>query len=259
MAVTVDVLQLANALRVSDTTQETEIVTRLLAVGTEIVTRYAPNAPDSTANEAVVRVASYLFDQPNAGRGVNHANAFRNSGAQSLLAPYRAQRIGAAVQAAIDAGGSPGNPVTNIDVTGTTLTVTFADGSTRAETLPAGGGGGVDQTARDQAAAAQAAADGKLSESDVNPFALETPHAPILPADLVPENQVPDAPDLIPVTTNNGRNFRMVESATISGTTPATESAAGIVKGADAADAGSLSGTAILRVVEKPLANLAFR
>ena len=93
MAVTLTVAQLANALRVGDTTEETEILNRLLEVGSSLVATYAPGAPDGISNEAVVRVAGYLFDQPNAGRNTQYANALRGSGAQALLAHYRVQRI----------------------------------------------------------------------------------------------------------------------------------------------------------------------
>ena len=37
-----------------------ERATRLLAVATEAVTRYAPNAPEALANEATIRFAGYL-------------------------------------------------------------------------------------------------------------------------------------------------------------------------------------------------------
>ena len=46
-----------------------------------------PDAVDVAHNEAVVRLAGYLFDQPNAGRGVVHADALRNSGARAILLP----------------------------------------------------------------------------------------------------------------------------------------------------------------------------
>ena len=82
---------------------------RLLAVATLIVTKYAPDAPGELLNEAVIRLVGYFGD---AGYGavrssalgpqsaeyvVNHATAFRNSGAGMLLTRYvlrRAGRIG---------------------------------------------------------------------------------------------------------------------------------------------------------------------
>ena len=59
---------------------------------------------------------------------------------RSLL-PYRIHRAGysdaEAVAQAQAAVGTPGNPVTGVDVTGTTLTVTFADGTNETHDLPA--------------------------------------------------------------------------------------------------------------------------
>ena len=175
MAVTPE--QLAAALRVGDSVEETAEVERLLSYATEAVTRYAPNAPEASSNEAVIRLASYLFDQPTSTRGDHYAAAGRNSGAWAILMPYRIRRagsIGEAVQAA-RASGAPGNPVTDVQVSGTTLTVSYADGTTRTATLPSGGGDGTDQTARDSAAqalaaaqAAQSAADGKITGADTS-------------------------------------------------------------------------------------------
>ena len=110
---------------------------------------------DVVHNESVVRLAGYLFDQPNAGRGVAYA-ALRNSGAAAILLPYRVRRAGStaeAVAAAQEAVGTTGNLVVNVEVSGGELVITFADGTTRSDALPAGmGGSGVDQTARDAAA-----------------------------------------------------------------------------------------------------------
>ena len=123
------------------------------------------DAPEVVVNEAAIRLAGYLFDQPNAGRGLSFANAGRNSGAWAILLPFRVHRAGAtgdAVAAAQEAVGLTGNPVTDVsvDAVAGTITVSFADGTTRTDALPAGMGGGVlDQTARDAAAAAQAEID----------------------------------------------------------------------------------------------------
>ena len=92
MAVTITVAQLAAAMRVGNTTVETAEVTRLLAYATEAVTKHAPDAPDVVQNEAVVRLAGYLFDQPFAGSGGRYANALRNSGAAAILLKYRITR-----------------------------------------------------------------------------------------------------------------------------------------------------------------------
>ena len=94
MAVTLTVAQLAAALRVGSTPEETAEVTRILTYVTEAITRHAPSAPDPVHNEAAIRLGGYLFDQPTAGRGIGYANALRNSGAAAILLPYRIHRAG---------------------------------------------------------------------------------------------------------------------------------------------------------------------
>ena len=83
------------ALRLGDSSEESSEADRLLAYASATVVKHAPDAVDVAHNEAVVRLAGYLFDQPNAGRGVVHADALRNSGARSILLPYRTHRAGA--------------------------------------------------------------------------------------------------------------------------------------------------------------------
>lgn len=102
MAITA--VQLANALRVGSTAEEVEIVTRLLGVGTAMVERYAEDAPDVVKDEATIRVAAYLFDQPHAGARGSYGNALRNSGAATLLAQWRVQRADALTDATLTAG-----------------------------------------------------------------------------------------------------------------------------------------------------------
>ena len=80
---------------------------RLLAVATEAVQDYAPEAPEAMANEAVIRFAGYPAQAGyGAARSVtigphtiehvtNHAAAFRNCGAAALLTRYRRRRAGA--------------------------------------------------------------------------------------------------------------------------------------------------------------------
>lgn len=96
MAVTLTVAELAAALRVGDSAEEIAEVTRLLAYSTEAVTKHAPDAPATVHNEAVVRLAGYLFDQPTAGRRDNFAFALRSSGAARMLLPYVEHGAGAA-------------------------------------------------------------------------------------------------------------------------------------------------------------------
>ena len=92
------VAELAAALRLGDTAEETAEVTRLLTYATEAVTRHAPNAPDEVHKEAVIRLAGYLFDQPFAGGG-RFAQPLRNSGAAAILFPYRVHRAGSTADA----------------------------------------------------------------------------------------------------------------------------------------------------------------
>ena len=87
MAITTE--SVINNLRVGDTTQERDIVARMLPAAQTLVEKHAPHAPESIQEEAIYRLVSYWFDQPNAHRGAAFANAFRNSGAQAILAPYR--------------------------------------------------------------------------------------------------------------------------------------------------------------------------
>ena len=174
MALTLTQVQLSAALRLGDSAEEVAEATRLLAYVTEAITRHLADAydtaPAAIVNEAAIRLAGYLFDQPNAGRGLSYANAGRNSGAWAILLPFRVHRAGStgeAVAAAQEAVGSPGNPVTNVAISGGNLVVTFNDGTTRDDPLPVGmtGGDGTDQTARDAAADAQATADGATTSA----------------------------------------------------------------------------------------------
>ena len=181
MAVTLTATELAAALRLGDSPEETAEATRLLAYVQEAVTRHVETAPDAVHNEAARRLAGYLFDQPEAARGDAYAAAGRNSGAWAILAPYRIRRagtIGEAVQIARESG-TPGNPVTNVQVNGGELVVSYADGTVEHHALPAGMGGmfnGVDQTARNSANTAQAAADAAQADATAN-TTTQTAHA----------------------------------------------------------------------------------
>ena len=96
MPVTLSVAELLAALRLGDSAEETAEVTRLLAYATEAVTQHAPDAPDVVHNESVRRLAGFLFDMPEAGRGQSYANAIRSSGAARMLLAYRVHRLGIA-------------------------------------------------------------------------------------------------------------------------------------------------------------------
>ena len=93
MAITVTVAELMGALRMGSSTFETTEATRLLATASELVVNFAPMAPDVVANEAVIRCAGYLFDQPYGGSKMVQ-NPLRMSGASAILARYRRLRAG---------------------------------------------------------------------------------------------------------------------------------------------------------------------
>ena len=94
MAVTIKRKALCHALRLGDSDAEMAEVERLLTYATTAVTRHVAICPDEVHNESVCRLAGYLFDQPNAGRGLAYGNAMRNSGAASILLPWRTHRAG---------------------------------------------------------------------------------------------------------------------------------------------------------------------
>ena len=80
---------------------------RLLPVVAALVDRYAPGAPDAISNEAAVRCAGWLAEQPGASvRGETMGDistswaptmhsALRHSGAMALLTAWKVRRAGA--------------------------------------------------------------------------------------------------------------------------------------------------------------------
>ena len=108
MAVSLTASELQTALGGSEFISSTDAA-RLLAVATSRVELHAVDAPVACQNEAVVRYSGYLLQSAETGYGVkredefgdarvepvtNHAAAFRNSGAESLLSPYKIRRAG---------------------------------------------------------------------------------------------------------------------------------------------------------------------
>ena len=69
-------MQLTAAMRLGDSAEETAEATRLLAYATEAVEQWAPMAPFVVQNEAVIRLAAQMFDQPTATRGA-YSNALK--------------------------------------------------------------------------------------------------------------------------------------------------------------------------------------
>ena len=107
MAVTIDAAVLAAATGLAETDPGGPVAARVLAVATQVVEDYAPDAPEALQNEAVIRFAGYLSQSDFGGipeetigplsvkYTVNHAAAFRNCGAAALLTRYRVRRAGA--------------------------------------------------------------------------------------------------------------------------------------------------------------------
>ena len=77
MAINITVAELLSALRMGASTEETAEATRLLGYATQTISDYLGTAYEGTAseitNEAAVRLAGYLFDQPYASRGTSFA------------------------------------------------------------------------------------------------------------------------------------------------------------------------------------------
>lgn len=80
----------------------------ILAAVTELVSRYAPAAPEAIRDEATIRAAGWLAQAPSGGQrregtgdldtaySPNMTGAMQASGAKGLLAPWRVRRAGAA-------------------------------------------------------------------------------------------------------------------------------------------------------------------
>ena len=94
MAVTITRAQLAQRLRQGRTQTELDETDELLAYATEAVTHHAPDATDTVHNQAVFMLAGYIYDRPFASADTRFSNALRNSGAASVLLPYRDHRLG---------------------------------------------------------------------------------------------------------------------------------------------------------------------
>ena len=101
-AVTITAAELSTATGAPETVAE-----RLLPVAARMVLDYAPDAPTELLDEAVVRFAGYLAQSDFGGvrtesigeksveYAMNHAAAFRNSGAAALLTSHKVRRAGA--------------------------------------------------------------------------------------------------------------------------------------------------------------------
>ena len=143
MAVTITRAQLAARIRLGRTQTELDETDELLAYATEAVTKHAPLAPDVVHNEAVYRLAGYIYDRPFASADTRFSNALRNSGAASALLPYRVHRLGLTgddVTASSPAGAAD-NAFIDLMIVGGVIVATRGDGSTEDIPLPAAVGG----------------------------------------------------------------------------------------------------------------------
>ena len=143
----INLTELAAALRLGDGVAEPVepvkgVLTRLLAAAESLVDKYAPDVPAAIQDEAVTRLVGYTYDRPDSPRGSGYAAAWLNSGAASLVAPWRIHRVEGEGEGAV-----PGNPVVDITLDAHLLTVTYADGETVALALPAGTDGTGDDAA----------------------------------------------------------------------------------------------------------------
>ena len=111
MAVTVG--QLAVELRIvtdpeSDIPDGQEaIITRLLATAVRTIQDRASGAPQDLKDQAVIVLASYLYDRPSAAAGAGFSNAWLNSGAESILSRYVVRRATVLDTTAPGAAGVP--------------------------------------------------------------------------------------------------------------------------------------------------------
>ena len=93
MALTVDALKAALHLGLDDAAYDEEL-SRLIAVATAQIERYAPAAPQAVKDRAVSVFAEYLHDRPTGTGYLETANVFSNSGARSMLSYWRERRAG---------------------------------------------------------------------------------------------------------------------------------------------------------------------
>ena len=137
--------QLAVALRIIGADTETvpagaaAVITRQASVARALVTAHAPGAPEDVADEAVIRLVGFLFDQ---SPGMPRANnAMVASGAGAILAPWHVARL------ILPAGDGDGAAVVALDGAAVVAALTALQGGARLPAtairdLPSGGAGG---------------------------------------------------------------------------------------------------------------------
>ena len=160
----VDLTQLGAALRLTDGVAEPaepirSILSRYIGVAEAMVDQVAPDAPTAIQEEAVIRMAAYLYDSPPATAGLGFADAWRNSGAASLVARWQVLRV---VTSELTAAAQAIASVSGLDVADVLALVSSWAHSGNTDQIPAsklhnaGGGMGTDTDSVARAAAAQA-------------------------------------------------------------------------------------------------------
>ena len=108
MVVTLTAAMLRARLQLASAVPDAE-VEQLLAAASAMIDRYAPNAPEAIANEGVFRVAAWLNISPTPAtvtvdgdlridaNANSYHSAMRRSGAQDILAPWRAVSVSEAL------------------------------------------------------------------------------------------------------------------------------------------------------------------
>ena len=89
-----------------------EVVSRLLNFANSMVAARTMNAPEPLSDQAVVQIAAYRFDQPNASAGAGYADVWRNSGAAATLASYTLFRRAIAIDVDPEVEAVDGIPLT---------------------------------------------------------------------------------------------------------------------------------------------------
>lgn len=124
---------------------------RRISVADALVNKYAPSAPSAIRDEAVVLIVGYLHDRPSAPQH-GFAYVFRSSGAEPLLAAWRAPNLGGANVVVGPTGQA--SPFITARVDGHEIVLVAADGTEVHLDLPVTAGGSLapaDRTALDGA------------------------------------------------------------------------------------------------------------
>ncbi len=167
MAVTITDVELAAELRIGDGATALDaplagIINRLLGTASAIAEEYAPDAPPMVQDEAVVRISGLLYDNAPEGNR-RFSDVLANSGAISILSPFRVLRALSIEDAVASAAGGGTGDLSLIAVW---ARAGNDDPIPPEKLINAPSASGVDQTARDAAAAAQTTADNAHTEID---------------------------------------------------------------------------------------------